>query len=153
MLFRNVFLYISCGLIPLILSDYFMEIPRNMLLFVAAVLEYFSVMRQSAQAGAGFLFLLNVAFLSYHSLCRGETGKLKIEHSSECCGEPSWHSIYIVPVLSACKIDYVCRWKSQEKKSWKISTAMLQWWGGDGFRLQMWWLYLLCTAALHSIAF
>lgn len=69
-------------------------------------------MSQSATAGVGFL--LSAAFLSGHSLCRGEIVKLKIEHSLKRCGEPSWQSIYIVPVLSACKIDYACLWKCQK---------------------------------------
>jgi len=64
---------------------------------------------------AGVGFLLSAAFLSDHSLHGGETVQLKIEHSSECCGEPSWQSIYIVPVLSACEIDDVCLWKCQKK--------------------------------------
>lgn len=84
-----------------------------MLLFLSTVSDYFCVMRQSAMAGVGFL--LSAAFMSGHSLCRGEIVKLKIEHSLERCGEPSWQSIYIVPVLSACKIHHVCLWKCQKK--------------------------------------
>lgn len=84
-----------------------------MLLFLSTVSEDFCVMRQSATAGVGFL--LSAAFLSDHSLCRGEIVKLKIEHSLERCGEPSWQSIYVVPVLSACKIDHVCLQKCQKK--------------------------------------
>lgn len=64
---------------------------------------------------AGVSFLLSAAFLSHHSLCRGEIVKLKIEHSLERCGKPSWQSIYIVLVLSACKIDHVHLWKCQKK--------------------------------------
>lgn len=66
MLFRNVFLYISCGLIPLILSDYFMEIPGNMLLFVAA----------------SFCSCCSGIFLGNEAVCSGRCG---FSFSAECC--------------------------------------------------------------------
>lgn len=41
--------------------------------------------------------------------------QLKIEHSLERSGEPSWQPVCIVPVPSACRIDCICLCKCQKR--------------------------------------
>lgn len=77
--------------------------------------------------------------------------QLKIEHSLERSGKPSWQPICIVPVPSACRIDCVCLCKCQ-KRLQNYSRLHCNSWDLRGSECRG--TYWVChTTTSHSAAF